>query len=188
MQALEFGAQFFCSGPDLLPGKLLCPARGPGTEVSEADPEVEQLCVLLGSVQPVRDADGEEDTPEAIARVSVVVAAAPRRERRVVPAEDEIEVRLQEVRGQGLLVYPRAGPGVEPTPLRDARCAGSSHRLRRAGASPTRPRVRVPRSRPPGAACPRRGPPRREPARSRSRCASGCAGSPRSSRALRRRL
>ena len=67
--------------------------------VGETDAEVQQARVLLGSVQAIRYARGEEHTPEAIAGMGVVVSGMPRSERRVVPAEQEVEARLQEVYG-----------------------------------------------------------------------------------------
>ena len=48
-------------------------------------------------VQPVGDTRGEEDAPEAVAWVGVVVAGMPRPQRGVIPAEDELEVRFEEI-------------------------------------------------------------------------------------------
>jgi hypothetical protein len=60
--------------------------------LGEGDSEVEQPHILLWPVQPLGDTSGEEDAPEA-------VAGAPRHERRVVPAEEEAEIRLEKIRG-----------------------------------------------------------------------------------------
>src|SRR5918994_2908295 len=110
-QAFKLGAEFLRPGLYLFPRQLVGPARGPGAEVGEADTGLEQPRVLLGSVEPAGDAGGEEEAPEAVAGMSVVIAAATRSERGVVPAEDELEARFQEVRGQGTSGFPYPSSG-----------------------------------------------------------------------------
>ena len=48
-------------------------------------------------VQSASDTGCEEDSPEAVAGVCVVVAAASRRERRIIAAENELQPGSEEI-------------------------------------------------------------------------------------------
>jgi hypothetical protein len=70
-----------------------------GAEVDETDAEIEQVLVFLRRVEAVRDPCGVQDSPEAVAWVGVMVSGLARGERRVVPAEQEVQAWPQEVYG-----------------------------------------------------------------------------------------
>jgi hypothetical protein len=68
-------------------------------DLGETDAEVGQHHVFLRRIEPVGDAGRVEHAPEAVARMGVVVARVAGGERRVVPAEKEIQARSKEIPG-----------------------------------------------------------------------------------------
>ena len=72
----ELRAQLAGAGLYLFARQLVGPARRTSTEVRKPNAKVQQFLILIRRVEPIRDAGGVQDAPEAVAGMGVVVYIA----------------------------------------------------------------------------------------------------------------